>query len=201
MAPVADHHAPDLETCAVCERTILRGEILFAYVTPAGDARQVCALCRKRAEAAGWMPARLAEEIVQAGPAVASRPSAHLAGPRAPSPEPVRPRQPEAPLIPDDRSTLERAVNAFNAGSEPRKIAGLSRSLGVPSVAIEEADDSIVVTVAWELSWYRWEVTLGRGGAEVAEIAKGTEVEEIDPPAPEWNARVGDDGRLALESG
>jgi len=172
VAPVAEHEAPDFASCAVCERTILRGELLWDYVTSAGETRRVCALCRVRAEAAGWMPARLAD-----------------------APAPPRPK--EVPLLIDDRPLGERALEAFNAGAEPRMIAGLRRSLGEPSVAIAEGEDSVTVTVAWELSWYRWEVGVGRAGSSVTEIAKGTEIGEIDSP-PEWNAQADEDGHLSL---
>ncbi len=188
MAPVADYEAPGFAQCAVCERTILRGEQLWDYVTAGGESRRVCALCRKRAEAAGWMPARLAEELEAP------------AEPRQPAPF-VKPRAvggAESPLIRSERSPLERALEAFNASHETRKIAGLRRSLGEPSVAIAEGDGSVTVTVAWDLSWYRWEIAPGRG---VTQIAKGDEIDEIGPPAPEWNAQADEEGRVSLAGG
>jgi hypothetical protein len=185
LAPVADHEAEDFTRCAVCERSILRGEQLWDYETAGGETRRVCALCRKRAEAAGWMPSRLAEEL-RAPPE-----------PRQPAPL-VKPRAvggAESPLIRTERPPIERALDAFNASHETRKIAGLRRSLGEPNVAIAEGDGSVTVTVAWELSWYRWEVAPGRG---VTQIAKGDEIAEIDPPDPVWNAQADDDGHLSL---
>ncbi len=161
-------------------------------MTAEGERRRVCALCRSRAEATGWMPAHLADEPLPpvAAPVLAPRaePTADPQGPAEAEPDPP-------PVIRHERLTLsERALEAFNASEERRKIAGLRRSLGEPTVAVEEAQGTATVTVAWELSWYRWEVA-PEGG--VTEVAKGTEIEEIDPQ-PGWNARAGEDGRVSL---
>ncbi|MGH2926395.1 MAG: hypothetical protein ACRDK1_10550, partial [Solirubrobacterales bacterium] len=48
---------PDHSACDVCSRTILKGEQVHEYVTPPGESRGVCVLCRQRAEASGWIPA------------------------------------------------------------------------------------------------------------------------------------------------
>ncbi|HSI79674.1 MAG TPA: hypothetical protein VK919_03395, partial [Solirubrobacterales bacterium] len=50
----------DFDTCAVCGRTILRGERVTEYVTQDGSPAGVCALCKTAAEDAGWVPAALA---------------------------------------------------------------------------------------------------------------------------------------------
>jgi hypothetical protein len=54
-----------------------------------------------------------------------------------------------------------------------------------------------VVTVAWELSWYQWEVDT-RPDGKVRELAKGDEVAELDEASQAWNGAAGDDGRLRL---
>jgi hypothetical protein len=88
------------------------------------------------------------------------------------------------------------ALATFNAGQTPRMIAGLCRSLGDAKAEVKPtADgDDIIVTVAWELSWYSWEVT----ASGVREIAKGADVIERPGPEPAWNAHVEDDGRLIV---
>lgn len=45
----------DVESCSVCGRTILAGEQTRAYLTPEGERRHVCDLCRDRAERVGWV--------------------------------------------------------------------------------------------------------------------------------------------------
>src|SRR5439155_21386328 len=55
-------------TCAVCGRTILKGELVHEYVNPQGQRLGVCVLCRARAEASGWIPADQAGTATQAPP-------------------------------------------------------------------------------------------------------------------------------------
>jgi hypothetical protein len=41
--------------CSVCGRTILKGERTRTYLTPDGERRTVCELCRSSAEGLGWI--------------------------------------------------------------------------------------------------------------------------------------------------
>jgi len=50
LRPFHDH-----VTCAVCGRTILKGEHTEAFLAPGGDRHGVCELCFVRAEHAGWI--------------------------------------------------------------------------------------------------------------------------------------------------
>jgi hypothetical protein len=77
------------------------------------------------------------------------------------------------------------------------------RSLGEPQAAVQDASADpprVEITVAWELSWYRWEVGLN-GDEQVREVAKGAEVSELGGDEPEWNASVGGDGKLRWREG
>jgi hypothetical protein len=47
-------------SCSVCGRTILKGERTRTYLTPDGERRDVCELCRSRAEALHWVWAEAA---------------------------------------------------------------------------------------------------------------------------------------------
>ncbi len=73
---------------------------------------------------------------------------------------------------------MRRAVERFNGSDERRKVAGLIRSLGEPRAAVrpDAARQMALVTVAWELSWYQWEVSADGDGESVREVAKGDEV-------------------------
>jgi hypothetical protein len=51
------------ENCAVCGRSILSGERTRTYISPDGERRAVCDLCRPRAEQLGWVWEELAEEV------------------------------------------------------------------------------------------------------------------------------------------
>jgi hypothetical protein len=81
-------------------------------------------------------------------------------------------------------------------------VAGLARSLGEPqaSVQISNRVGDAKVTIAWELSWYQWEIDPGEHGA-VREIRKGSELGELSEAERAWNARVAEDGSLRVSSG
>jgi hypothetical protein len=49
-------------SCSVCGRTILKGERTRTYLTPEGESRIVCELCRSRAEALHWIWAEVANQ-------------------------------------------------------------------------------------------------------------------------------------------
>ncbi|HEY0280483.1 MAG TPA: hypothetical protein VGC32_19620 [Solirubrobacterales bacterium] len=112
----------------------------------------------------------------------------------------MRPRrlQPDAGLSPQTR--FERAIARFNSSDAGRTAAGLTRTLGAPSVSVGDlagTADEVRVTVAWELTWYQWGVDLGDELRPVYELKKGFEVDEIDAAARQWNASA-HDGRIVL---
>ena len=76
-----------------------------------------------------------------------------------------------------------RAVAVFNAGENPRTVSSLSRTLGAPVVSVRPSatEGSIVsIVVAWELSWYGFEVDLADEGSGARLIAQGSELAELD---------------------
>jgi hypothetical protein len=96
---------------------------------------------------------------------------------------------------------FEQALFRFNESETGRTVARLIRILGTPSVSVGTAAGApgvVRVTVAWELSWYQWGVDVAN--TRVFEIAKGGEVDQLDPAARQWNAGVAKDGKLRLRS-
>jgi hypothetical protein len=179
----------EFETCAVCGRSILRGERASEYVDEAGERAGVCPLCKPRAEEMGWVPAAYAaaaprveprrrvaalRERLERAVGVADPESAELQGPQVP-PTPLE---------------------VFNASSEIRKVAGLRRSLGEPRVCVRPADEGggELVIVAWDLSWYRWVIR----GTSVKQVAKGNEISELPVEDRDWNATAAADGALSV---
>jgi hypothetical protein len=130
------------------------------------------------------------------------RPARPPRRPAPPQPDPagrgMRPRRIQPDVSPKTR--FERAIVRFNAGDAGRTVAGLTRTLGAPSVSVGDLAgeaEVIRVTVAWELTWYQWGVDLGDELRPVYELAKGFEVAEIDAAARQWNASA-HDGRVVM---
>jgi hypothetical protein len=87
---------------------------------------------------------------------------------------------------------FELAVARFNASDAARTVAGLTRTLGLPRVSIGAAAgtaEAARVTVAWDLTWYQWAVPTSEAEEPVAELAKGTELDQLDVAARQWNAQ------------
>ena len=98
-------------------------------------------------------------------------------------------------------SGLELAVVRFNESDAARTAAGLTRSLGRPTVSVGAAAGSpseVRVTIAWDLCWYQWGVDVGDGRRPVREIARGEDVEQLDRSAQHWNASLGEGGTLVF---
>ncbi|MDX6658052.1 MAG: hypothetical protein QOH62_2845 [Solirubrobacteraceae bacterium] len=130
-----------------------------------------------------------------------------------PVPEPVAEPAPQTEALPDmgPRTVhaiptnadlkVARAVELFNSSSHTRTVMGVSRSLGAPVVAVRpSATEGSVVTivVAWELSWYRYEVDLGNEEAGVRVTEQGSELSELDTSDQTANAAADETGRLHL---
>jgi hypothetical protein len=96
---------------------------------------------------------------------------------------------------------VERALELFNSSEHVRTIGGISRTLGEPWVSaspLPEAPSEVSITVAWELSWYRYRVDLGDADDPVTLVSKGQELEELDGAMRDWNASALPDGKLAV---
>jgi hypothetical protein len=220
---------PDV-ACDVCARRLLRGEQSDTFLA-AGRRRTVCELCAPRAAHEGWMretdtssmtlppmrPRRgrsLIERFRQGtrapGEPSASRPevaperpydlfgtgSAPAAGDGDGDGEPL-----EHHLESAAPSSLEQALAVFNDSEFPRRVAGVARSLGAPTVNVRSAEhhESVVnVVVAWELSWYRYEIDLSESPTTARSKTQGTELDELEHDERAGNAVALENGLLAL---
>jgi hypothetical protein len=143
------------------------------------------------------------EEEEEAPPRSRRRPPREPADPDAPvqpataAPEPAPARSPDgAPA-----TTLPEALAAFNASNHRRTVAGLTRTLGPPratavAVRAKSGFPGVRLTVAWELTWYQWEVTPGPAGPEVRESGKGETIDQLRSADRRWNLRPDPDGTL-----
>jgi hypothetical protein len=94
---------------------------------------------------------------------------------------------------------VARALEVFNVGEAPRRVAGVARSLGAPSVtarAVAESGGTVAIVVAWELCWYRYEVDLGDEAAGARLVAQGMELEELSEEDRLGNASADERGEL-----
>jgi hypothetical protein len=215
--------------CDVCGRTLLRGERAHPYVDR-GTRRTVCELCTGRAEQEGWLregtvPAyddeashrdrrrslfgRRRRRSDVAAPVEAEFDP--LAAPEPPAPVPASPeaprqraRRPQTRHVRAVPSSAEHriafAIEAFNRSDHPRTVAGVGRSLGLPSVSVRPVagHPSVVhLIVAWELCWYRYEFDLADEDGGVRLAAQGQELDELTSSEREANALCDEYGRLS----
>jgi hypothetical protein len=145
---------------------------------------------------ATWDP----EHYDPAAPAVAPPAAAHHPAPDADPPAVHQPRQVHA--VPTNAELkVARGLEVFNASPHRRTVAGIARSLGAPIVSASPSatEGSIVaITVAWELSWYRYEVDLGDEASGVRVVAQGAELDELGADERSANAHADESGELHL---
>ena len=96
---------------------------------------------------------------------------------------------------------MARALDVFNLSGHPRRIAGVTRSLGTPMVSVlpSDVEGAIVsIVVGWELCWYRYEVDLADEAAGVRVLGQGAELSELTEAEQLANAVADERGRLVL---
>jgi hypothetical protein len=187
-------------TCAICERTLLMGERSLRFSPDGADYVDVCPLCQEIALEHGWT-----KEGSPTTPVLApdrrrrGRPSlARLLAPRRQmTPAPVA----SAPILrrlSEPEQAVVEAADLFNASDYRRSVAGIAKSLGQPRVSIVRLSGTsgeLVVTVAWEISWYQYRVS-PESVQPVRLADRGHEPGELEVTYTHWNATLDDDGRV-----
>jgi|SRR5579862_9808195 len=183
--------------CAVCERTLLMGE-RSARFSPNGPESfvDVCQLCQEAALEYGWHKEGAPTTPTLQPDRRRSRFSfgSLLGKPGADAPvasEPILRRLSEAEL------SLVDAADRFNSSQYRRTVGGIAKSLGVPNVsivALSGVNADVVVTVAWDISWYQYRVMADSATVRLAE--RGQDPSELEGSFMEWNARLEEDGRV-----
>jgi hypothetical protein len=179
--------------CAICERTLLVGERPLRFA-PDGldDYVDVCVLCQEVALDHGWV-----REGSPIGPAVRHarrRRPLSLAAIFGAQRRPVAEQLVAEPILrrlsPDEQAQVEAAAR-FNGSDALRTVDGISRSLGDPKasiVVLPGPNAEVVITIAWEISWYQYRV--GLDSSQPIRLAeRGLEPGELDPAFTAWNAR------------
>jgi hypothetical protein len=189
----------DTRTCAVCGRSLLMGEQAVRYAPDGDEFVDVCPLCQEVAVEQGWL-----KEGSPTSPVVSQdRPRRRLSlssifdRARPVQEEPVAPEPILRRLSPPELAMVE-AADLFNASAFRRTIAGIAKSLGAPHASIlplSGLNPEVVVTIAWDLSWYQYRVAVD-SGQPVRLEERGYELADLDMTYRDWNARVEHDGRL-----
>jgi hypothetical protein len=97
---------------------------------------------------------------------------------------------------------MQSALEVFNRSEHPRRVNGVARSLGEPTVTVRRSRDPggrrFAIVVAWELCWYRYVVDLDDEHAGALLDAKGMELGELPDEDRRSNASANEHGALAL---
>jgi hypothetical protein len=118
-----------------------------------------------------------------------------------------------------ENAALLTAIEAFNNTEQPRRIAGIARSLGAPCMTARDTSapasseqspgnprslsahpQRVAIVAAWELCWYRWEVDLAGTWPSADLVASGAGFEELPPEDLAANAVVDERGMVSLAS-
>jgi len=186
--------------CAVCHRTLLMGERSVRFTPGGEDWVDVCALCTDQADEHGW--------IKEGSPTTPLVPDSSRRRRRFPGlglieqhrkvePDPFMPEPMLRRLSATEQAMVE-AADVLNDSAYRRTIAGIAKSLGearVSFLTLSGVNPEVVVTVAWDISWYQYRVVF-ESGQPVRLAERGYELDELDDRFKEWNGHLGPDGRL-----
>ena len=184
--------------CAVCERTLLMGERTVRFSPNGGDGFvDVCQLCQETAHEYGWLKEGSPTTPTIAPDRKRSRFSlSGFLGVRAAAEAPIA-SEPILRRLSEAELAIVEAADRFNSSQYRRTVGGIARSLGLPSVSIVPLSGvtaDVVVTIAWEISWYQYRITADSAPIRLAE--RGHDPAELEGPFTEWNAHMEEDGRV-----
>jgi hypothetical protein len=186
--------------CAVCGRSLLTGERPVRYAPTGSEFVDVCLLCQEIAVESGWI--KEGSPTTPIVPAERRRRKKLNLGSlferRRPAPEQPVASEPILRRLSEHELAIVEAADLFNASAFRRTIAGIAKSLGGPKasvVPLSGVNPEVVITIAWDLSWYQYRVTLD-SAQPVRLEERGHELGQLEPSFAEWNARLEDDGRL-----
>ncbi len=185
-------------TCAICQRTLLMGEQAVRFTPGGDDWVDVCALCTATADDHGWI-----KEGSPTTPIVQETRRrrrfgglAALLEPRRAEPEPHL-TEPMYRRLSSEEQAMVEAADLFNESAYRRTIAGIAKSLGdarVSLLSLSGVNPEVVITVAWDISWYQYRVSPEPQHVRLAE--RGYELDDLDPRFAAWNGHLDGDGRV-----
>ena len=185
--------------CAVCERTLLQGEVATRFSPDGIEFVDVCPLCQDLALDYGWV-----REGGPISPTLSSTRArrkrtrwSQILGVGHEDAQPVVP-EPVLRRLTDSEAALVEAADLFNASLFRRTIEGVGRALGPPLISIvplSGVNSELVLTFAWEITWYQYRV-LPEAGQPIRLADRGADISEIEAAFTEWNASLDESGRV-----
>jgi hypothetical protein len=185
-------------TCAICERSLLLGERAIRFAPNGVDFVDVCPLCQDQAVEYGWL-----KEGSPTSPTVPEtrrrrrRLGGIFDGRRSTQDDTIAP-EPILRRLSEPELAMVEAADRFNSSAYRRTVAGIAKSLGDPRASIvplSGVKSELVVTIAWDISWYQYRVSLD--SAQPVRLAeRGHDPSELEHSFVDWNARLSEDGRL-----
>ena len=166
------------------------------------DFLDVCPLCQDIAAEHGWV-----KEGSPTTPTFDDEPRKRrfsfgaLLDPRRAAPDDSLAPEPILRRLSDQERAMVEAAELFNSSPYRRTVGGIAKSLGEPHVSVvllSGVNTEVVVTVAWDISWYQYRV-LPESAQPVRLAERGHELEELEPSFRAWNASVEADGRVVPE--
>jgi len=164
------------------------------------DYVDVCPLCADTAVEYGW--------IREGAPTTPTVPTqrrrrgrgilATILGTQPRTAEAIIASEPILRRLSDRELAIVETADIFNASQYRRTIGGIGKSLGSPRVSIvvlSGVNAESVVTVAWDISWYQYRVSLDSDHPVRLE-ERGHDPAELEGAFTDWNAHMEDDGRV-----
>jgi hypothetical protein len=188
-------------SCAICERTLLMGEKAIRFSPNGGsDFVDVCPLCAELAVESGWVregapttPVSFPERKRRNGSWFSG-----LLGGRQRTAEETIVSEPILRRLSEHEQAMVGAADLFNSSQYRRTVGGIGRSLGTPKVSVvvlSGVNSEVVVTVAWDISWYQYRVSPDSDNPVRLE-GRGHDPSELETSFTAWNAHMEDDGRV-----
>ena len=188
-------------SCAICERTLLMGERAIRFSPNGGaDYVDVCPLCAETAIEYGWV-----REGAPTSPTVAMERKRKsqgwlqtLLGSRPRAVEETVASEPILRRLSEQELAMVEAADLFNASQYRRTVGGIAKSLGDPRVSVvtlSGINAEVVVTVAWDISWYQYRVSPDSDNPVRLE-GRGHDPAQLEGAFTGWNAHMSEDGRI-----
>lgn len=175
------------------------GERAIRFAPNGVDFVDVCPLCQDQALEYGWL--KEGSPTTPTVPESRRRRKLSLStifDGRRSSSEATVASEPILRRLSEPELAMVEAADIFNSSAYRRTVAGIAKSLGEPRASIvplSGVKSELVVTIAWDISWYQYRVSL-ESAQPVRLAERGHDPSDLEHSFTEWNSRLSEDGRL-----